>query len=87
MAPRMEIGDKVRCYNNEEYEVIEISNDYEEIAKYDSTGACQEFVDEMNLAEDTFDDENCKWFVAVKHLERGDNYVFGVSHDSEILGE
>ncbi len=83
----MKVGDEVICYDNEKYKVIEISNDFEEISSYDSSGACRNFIREMNLAEDNFDETGCDWFVAVKHLKSGDHYVFGISHGSNILGE
>jgi hypothetical protein len=78
--PILKKGGIAKCYNGDTHEILEVSSDYDEVAEYDSTGACAADLEEYKNFEDGL-------FVAVKCLSNGNNYVFICSRDSEILGD
>lgn len=78
--PKLKKGGIAKCYNGIEHEIIEVSNDYDEVSEYDSTGACAADLEEYKAFEDAV-------FVAVKSLSDGQHYVFLCSRESEVLGD
>mgnify|MGYP001445212185 CR=1 len=86
--PKMKVGSVVKDYNDCKYEVLKIAefkNFYSnKLYEYDSTGGGQEMYDDY----DDYGDE--WWFVAVVSRgeeDYGTEYVFGVSPQSNRLGE
>ncbi len=91
--PVIKKGDIRKCYGGLDYEVLEVSNSYDEVSEYDTTGACLECSTEELLAEIAGLDPADALFVAVRlavDSERDEHFltfVFLTSRDSEILGE
>ncbi len=90
--PKIKVGDTVKDYNGHEYKVLQVSNVYSEVEKYDSHVACKEYSTEEELAECCLDPENVL-YCAVDNspIETDEKYVrtfvFLISRDSKILGE
>lgn len=78
--PKLKKGGRAECYNGVTHDIIEVSNTFEEVAEYDSNGACSADLEKYNAFDDAI-------FVAVKNLSDGQSYVFCCSRDSEILGD
>lgn len=49
--PKMKVGGVVEDCSDSKYKVLAISNKYEDVYKYDSTGACQEMVDDPETCQ------------------------------------
>lgn len=69
-----------KCYNGFSHKIIKVSNIYDEVSKYDSTGACAADLEEFEAFEDAI-------FVAAKNISDGQYYVFCCSRNSTILGD
>jgi hypothetical protein len=78
--PKLKKGGRAECYNGVTHDIIEVSNTYDEVAEYDSTGACAADLEEYKAFEDAI-------FVAAKNISDGQSYVFICSRDSDILGD
>ena len=78
--PILKKGEIAKCYNGVEYEIIEVSNEYNEVAGYDSNGICAADLEEYKAFDDAL-------FIAVRRLSDRNYFVFCCSRDSEILGD
>jgi|3_EtaG_2_1085321.scaffolds.fasta_scaffold347035_2 hypothetical protein len=86
--PNFKVGDVVEDYNGSKYKVKAIVDfeNHKLVKGYDSTGALAEMMENYDEYSDEW------WLVAVEDLEasEGDYFkqiVFGVSPDSNILGQ
>lgn len=90
--PKIKAGQIRKCYNGHEYKVIKLSNDFEEVRKYDLIGMCDAYSTEEKLINTGLDPEDVLYCAVVNNDEHENElynrfFVFLVSRDSEILGE
>ena len=78
---------KAKCYNDDIWEVVAFSKDFEDVRRYDDSGACCDVVDSNDregLLEDTL--ENTTW-LALFHEEYGHAVFPECPSGAEIIKE
>jgi hypothetical protein len=82
--PKVKAGDVVKDYSGIEYKVLIVSNEYNEVEKYDSTGMYLDIKTDEQLEDDGVDPADFL-YCAVQRDSR--TFVFPIMRDSRILGE
>ncbi len=83
--PKVKAGDTVKDYNGYKYTVLIISNDFQEVSRYDS-GAMYLDIKTIDQLEDEGINPDDLLYCAVEN-EFGKPLVFPITRDSRILGE
>ena len=83
--PKIKVGDAVEDFNGHDYKVLEVSNTYPEVSKYDSCDMCFDYSTDEQLVEIGLDPEDVLYCAVMNSF--GKTFVFIISRDSTILGE
>lgn len=83
--PKIKVGDIVKDFNGYDYKVHEISNEYNEVSKYDSLSFCFDYSTDEQLREFGLDPEGVLYCAVENSFNK--TFVFLISRDSTILGE
>jgi hypothetical protein len=78
--PKLKKNQMAKCWHGFSYQIIEVSNDYDEIAKYDLNKACKKDLLEYGPYDDAI-------YVAARKIIDNQTYVFMCSRNSETLGD